>query len=50
MPAESGKQYRFMQAVAHGMSTKKGLGPSEAVAREFIKKTPPKKRRQWSKE
>lgn len=49
MPAVSGKQYRFMQAVAHGASTKKGIGPSEAVAREFVKKTPVKKRKEWSK-
>ena len=50
MPAKSGKQYRFMQAVAHGKSNKRGVGPSEEVAREFIEKTPAKKRKQFSKE
>lgn len=49
MPAKSAKQYRFMQAMAHGASPKKGLGPSPAVAREFIEKTPAKKRKEWSK-
>lgn len=52
MPAVSGKQYRFMQGIAHGMkSTKsgKGLGPSPDVAREFVMKTPPKKRSQFAK-
>lgn len=48
MPAKSAEQYRLMQAAAHG-----GLrGPQEipqAVAKEFVKKTPPKKRRLWSK-
>ena len=49
MPAVSGPQYRLMQAAAHG-----GLkGPQQvpdAVAKEFVKKTPPKKRRMWSKD
>ena len=48
MPAKSAKQYRFMQAAAHG-----GLkGPQqvpEAVAKEFVRATPPKKRKIWSK-
>lgn len=47
MPATSGKQYRFMAAVAHGAKPKgkdKGIGPSEEVAEEMIKKTPKKKR------
>jgi len=47
MPAVSGKQYRFMQAAAHGGLG--GAGPSPAVAKEFIHKTPPKKRSAWSK-
>ena len=43
MPAKSAKQYRFMQAVAHGKS--KGVGGlTKDVAKEFIKKTPKKKR------
>jgi hypothetical protein len=49
MPVKSAKQWRFMQAAAHG-----GLkGPQqvpEAVAKEFIKKTSPKKRRLFSKD
>jgi len=51
MPAVSGKQYRFMQAAAHG-----GLkGPQEdnispAVAKEFVRATPKKKRKLWSNE
>lgn len=49
MPAKSAKQYRFMAAVMHGASPKKGIGPSPAVAREFVEKTPPKKRKEWSK-
>jgi hypothetical protein len=48
MPAVSGKQYRFMQAAAHG-----GLkGPQKiepSVAKEFVRATPPKKRKIWSK-
>ena len=48
MPAKSAAQYRLMQAVAHGTSTKKG-GPSKAVAREFIAATPPAKRTAYAK-
>lgn len=44
MPAKSAKQYKFMAAVAHGAKPFKGTGPSEAVAKEFVKKTPKKKR------
>lgn len=47
MPAVSGKQYRFMQARAHGGA--KGIGPSPEVAKEFIHKTPAKKRKLFSK-
>jgi hypothetical protein len=53
MPAKSAKQYRFMQMMAHNPRSKKeggGIGPSSAVAREFIEKTPPKKRSQFAKE
>jgi hypothetical protein len=49
MPATSGKQYRFMAGIAHGMKPRKGLGPSPAVAKEFVDKTPSNKRKQWSK-
>jgi hypothetical protein len=48
MPATSAKQYRFMQAAAHG-----GLrGPQKiepSVAKEFIKKTPPKQRKLFAR-
>jgi hypothetical protein len=44
MPAKSSKQYRLMQAVAHGAEPKVKDGPSEGVAREIVEKTPPKKR------
>jgi hypothetical protein len=40
MPAKSAKQLRFMQAIAHGAKSKTGVGPSQEVAREFVKKTP----------
>lgn len=49
MPAISGKQYRFMAGIAHGMKPRKGIGPSPEVAREFVEKTSSKKRKQWSK-
>jgi hypothetical protein len=49
MPAKSAKQYRFMQAIAHGAKPYKGAGPSEKVAREFIEKTSKKKRSEFSK-
>jgi hypothetical protein len=50
MPAKSAKQYRLMQMIAHGGKKRgKGVGPSPEVAREFIEKTPSKKRKEWSK-
>jgi len=50
MPAKSGKQYRFMQMMAHNPEKKKttGVGPSPEVAREFIDKTPTSKRKIFS--
>ncbi len=54
MPAKSGKQYRFMQMMAHNPEKKTtkgvgtGVGPSPEVAKEFIDKTPKKKRSFWS--
>ena len=48
MPAESGKQYRYMQMMAHNPGkSRKGVGPSPAVAKEFIEKTPSSKRKQF---
>lgn len=51
MPAESGKQYRFMQMMAHNPEKKntKGPGPSKKVAEEMIHKTSAAKRKQFSK-
>lgn len=36
MPSISGKQHRFMEGIAHGMTPRNGHGPSVAVAREFV--------------
>ena len=47
MPAKSAKQYRFMQAVAHGANI--DTGPSKKVAEEFIHKTSKEKRKEFSK-
>lgn len=49
MPAKSAKQYRFMQGIAHGMKPKSGKGPSPEVAREFIDKTPARKKSIFAK-
>ena len=50
MPAKSGKQYRMFAGIAHGMKKKgKGIGPSEEVAEEMVKKTPKKKRSMFMK-
>lgn len=49
MPAKSSKQYKFMAGIANGMKPNKGIGPSEDVAEEMIKKTPPKKRSMFMK-
>jgi len=35
MPSSTRKQHNFMEAVAHGMTPRKG-GPSKAVASEFV--------------
>lgn len=47
MPATSGKQYRFMQGVAHGSIKAPGLSPEKA--KEFIHKTSKAKRKRWTK-
>lgn len=50
MPAKSAKQYRFMQMMAHNPSkARTSHGPSPEIAREFIEKTPAKKRKQFAK-
>ena len=49
MPAKSGKQFRFMEGIAHGMKPLKSAGgPSAAVAKEFVDKTPETKRKKFS--
>jgi len=48
MPAKSGAQYRFMAGIAHGMKPQGGMGPSKAVAEEFVHATPTDKRRKFS--
>lgn len=49
MPAKSAKQYRFMQMMAHGGSKERAAGPSKAVAKEIVEKTPKKKRSEFMK-
>jgi len=49
MPAKSAKQYRFMQAIAHGAKSNTGIGPSKEVAKEFVSKTSKEKRSLFSK-
>jgi hypothetical protein len=50
VPIKSAKQFKFFQAMAHGDKKKgKGIGPSESVAKEFIHKTPMKKRSMFAK-
>ena len=50
MPAKSAKQYGMMAAIAHGNSNKKrAFAPSKDVAKEFVSKTPPKKRSEFMK-
>jgi hypothetical protein len=44
---KSGKQFRFMQAAAHG--TLKGVGPSPQVAKEMLSKEGHKKRSKLAK-
>jgi hypothetical protein len=47
MPARSSRQYGAMQAAAHGHSN---LGIPAEVGREFVAKTPKKKRKRYAKE
>ena len=49
MPATTGRQYRFMAAIAHGAKPRGGVGPSPEVAEEFVHKTSAKKRSMWSR-
>lgn len=45
MPAKTKKQYGAMQAAAHGHSS---LGIPADVGREFVKKTPKNKRKEFA--
>jgi len=48
MPVKSAKQFRFMEAAAHGGL--KGMGgPSQSVASEFLSKTPHDKKSAFAK-
>ena len=47
MPATSGKQYRFMELMAHGKHHNIA-GPSKKVAEEFIHATSSDKRKKWA--
>lgn len=49
MPSKSGKQYRLMAMIASGNKPSSVTGPSESVAKEFVRKTAKKKRKQWAK-
>jgi len=51
MPTHSGKHYRFMQMMKNNPEKKytKGVGPSQAVAKEMIKKTSKSDRSKYSK-
>lgn len=49
MPAKSAKQYGMMAAIAHGAKPMSGIGPSQAVAKEFVDKTPASKRSAFMK-
>jgi hypothetical protein len=48
MPAVSPKQYGLMQGIAHGSITGGFNSPTKAVAKEFVAKTPAKKRRKFA--
>lgn len=47
MPVKSAKQFRLMQAAAHG--NLRGVGPSPEVAKEFLAKTPHKTKSLFAK-
>lgn len=49
MPARSASQYRFMAGIANGMKPNSGVGPSKKVAKDFVDKTPAKKRSMFMK-
>lgn len=36
MPPKSEKQRRFMEMIAHGGKSRKGIGPSKEAAQKFL--------------
>lgn len=48
MPIKSAKQFRLMEAAAHG--NLKSAGPSKEVAEEFLRKTSKKKKSLFAKD
>ena len=51
MPLKSARQFRFMEMMAHGgKKKKKGVGPSPAVAKEFLSKTSHETKSKFAKE
>lgn len=48
MPVKSAKQFRLMEAAAHG-NLKGAGGPSPAVAKEFLSATPHKTKSNFAK-
>ena len=49
MPVKSAEQFRFMEGIAHGMKSKKGIGPSKEVAEEMLSKTSHKSKSAFAK-
>ncbi len=49
MPAKSAKQYKFMAGVASGNIKDVGDDLTKSVAKEFVKKTPKKDRKRFSR-
>jgi hypothetical protein len=51
MPVKSGKQFRFMEAAAHGglKNVKGKFGPSPEVAKEMLSKTSHKEKSKFAK-
>lgn len=49
MPVKSAKQYRFMQAAAHGRLRGIGDHIKKSTAKEFIKETPAADRSKFAK-
>lgn len=50
MPVTSAKQFRFMRMIASGKKPRSGIGPSPAVAQEFLDKTSHKDKSKFAKQ